>query len=42
MRGIVIGKFGRGQEFDPIVLLVVEGAPEVLLQDLVDSFRLTI
>src|SRR5467141_334230 len=42
MRSIVVCKFGKGQEVDPVVLLVVDVYPKILFQDLVDSFSLPV
>src|SRR5882672_11182016 len=42
MRSIVVCKFGKGQEVDPVILLVIDVNPKVLFQDLVDSFGLPI
>jgi len=38
VRCVVVCKLGQGKEVDPIVLLVVDVHPKVLLQDLVDPF----
>src|SRR5882672_10772868 len=42
MRSIVVCKFGKGQEVDPVILLVVDVYLKVLFQDLVNSFSLPI
>src|SRR5882724_6107902 len=42
VRCVVVRKLGQGKEVDPIVLLVVDVHPKVLLQDLVDLFGLAI
>src|SRR5882672_3160679 len=42
MRGIVVCKLCKGQEVDPVVLLVVDVDPKILFQDLVDSFSLPV
>ena len=42
MRSIVVCKFGKGQEVDPVILLVVDVYPKVLFQDLVDLLGLPI
>jgi len=39
---LLYAKLGQGKEVDPIVLLVVDVHPKVLLQDLVDLFGLAI
>ena len=39
---IIVGKFHHGKEVDPIFLLVVDCTPEILFEDLVDSFGLSI
>src|ERR1700726_2557027 len=39
---IVVGKFCQGQEFGPVVLLVIAVTTEVLFQCLVSSFHLSI
>src|ERR1700731_4879668 len=41
-RSIVVGKFCQGQEFRPVVLLVIAVTMEVLFQCLVSLFRLSI
>src|SRR5467141_2867311 len=42
MRSIIVCKFGKGQEVDPVILLVVDVYPKILFQDLVNSFSLPI
>src|SRR5882672_10688133 len=42
MRSIVVCKFGKGQEVNPVVLLVVDVYLKILFQDLVDTFGLPI
>src|SRR5882672_11914581 len=42
MRSIVVYEFGKGQEVDPVILLVVDVYPKILFQDLVNSFGLPI
>src|SRR5882672_9029936 len=42
VRGIVVCKLCKGQEVDPVVLLVVDVYPKILFQDLVDSFSLPV
>ena len=42
MRCVVVRKLGQGEEIDPVILLVVDIHPQVLLQDLVDSFGLAV
>ena len=42
MDTIIVGKFRHGKEVHPIVLLVADCTPEVLFEDLVDSFGLAI
>ena len=39
---VVVGKLGHGYPLRPVVLVVVEEDPEVLLQFLVDALRLSI
>ena len=39
---IVVSEFGKGKDFGPVVLLVVAEDSEVLLQNLVKAFGLTI
>ena len=39
---VVVGKFGHGYPLRPVVLVVVEEDPEVLLQLLIDTLRLSI
>jgi len=39
---VVVCKLGQGKEVDPIILLVVDIHPKILLQDLIDLFSLTI
>src|ERR1700731_788263 len=41
-RSIVVGKFHQGQEFGPVVLLVIAVTAEVLFQHLVSSFSLSV
>src|ERR1700719_1834677 len=41
-QSIVVGKFHQGQEFGPVVLLVIAVTTEVLFQHLVSSFHLSI
>jgi len=41
-QSIVVGKFCQGQEFGPVVLLVIAVTMEVLFQCLVSLFRLSI
>ena len=36
VQSVVVCKLGQGKEGDPIVLLVVDVHPKILLQDLVD------
>jgi hypothetical protein len=42
MEGVVVCELGKCQIRCPIILLVVNGAPKILLQHLIDSLRLTI
>ena len=42
MDTVIIGKSRLGKEVHPIILLVVDYTPEVLFEDLVDSFGLSI
>ena len=42
IRGIIISKFGDGEQIQPIVLLVVAVHSEVLLQGLIHLFSLTV
>lgn len=42
VRCVVVGELGEGEERDPIVLLVVDIDPEILLEDLIDAFGLTV
>src|SRR5882672_4254652 len=42
MRSIVVCEFGKGQEVDLVILLVVDVYPKVLFKDLVDMFGLPI
>ena len=42
MDSVVVGKFGHGYPLRPVVLVVVEEDPEVLLQLLIDALRLSI
>ena len=42
MQGIVVCELGHGKEVDPIVLLVVDIHLNVLFQDLVDLFSLSV
>ena len=42
IRGIIISKFGDGEQIRPIVLLVVAVHLEVLFQSLIHSFGLSI
>jgi hypothetical protein len=42
MEGVVVCEFGKCQIRCPIILWIVNGAPEILLQYLIDSLRLTI
>ena len=42
IRCIVVGKFGKGYQLGPIVLLVVAVDSKVLFQGLVDTFGLSI
>ena len=42
MDTVIVGKFRHGKEVHPIILLVTDGTPEVLFEDLVDSFNLAI
>src|ERR1700731_4308877 len=41
-RSIVVGEFRQGQEFGPVVLLIIAVTMEVLFQRLVSSFRLSV
>src|ERR1700719_1543539 len=41
-RSIVVGKFRQGQEFGPVVLLIIAVTTEVLFQCLVGSFHLSV
>src|SRR6202030_4476794 len=41
-RGIVVGEFRQGEEFGPVVLLIIAVTTEVLFQRLVSSFRLSV
>src|ERR1700731_4678239 len=41
-QSIVVGKFCLGQEFGPVVLLIIAVTMEVLFQHLVSSFHLSI
>ena len=42
VRSVVVGKLCKGNEVDPVVLLVVDVHPKVLLQDLIDPFCLPV
>ena len=42
MYRVVVGEFSRRKQIDPVVLLVVESATEVLFKDLVDPVALAI
>jgi hypothetical protein len=42
VRGVIIDEFCQREELIPVVLLIVAIKPEILLQGLVHSFRLTI
>jgi hypothetical protein len=39
---VIVGEFGEREEVRPIILLVIDVYSQVLLEDLVDSFGLTI
>jgi hypothetical protein len=39
---VVIGKLSKREEVDPIILLVIYKTAEILLEDLIDSFSLSI
>src|SRR3984893_14778365 len=41
-RSIVVGEFRQGEEFRPVVLLIIAVTTEVLFQRLVSSFRLSV
>lgn len=42
VRGIVVGKFGEGEEVGPVVLLIVDVDSKVLFENLIDVFCLAI
>jgi len=42
MDGVVVGELGERKEFLPVVLLVVAEGTQVLFEDLVDAFSLTV
>ena len=42
MRSVVVREFRERKEGDPVVLLIVDVDTEVLLENLVDSFSLTV
>jgi len=42
VQSVVVHKLSQGKEADPIVLLVVDIHPKILLQDLVDVFGMPI
>ena len=42
MLSVVIGKFHKREQILPVILLVVDENPKVLLKDLVHPFRLPV
>src|SRR5262245_54556242 len=42
IRCVVVGEFGDGKEFFPVVLLIIAINPNVLFQCLISSFRLAV
>ena len=39
---VVVCKFGKGKEVDPVVLLIIDIYAKILFQNLIDSFGLSI
>jgi hypothetical protein len=42
VRGVVVDEFRERKQLVPVILLIVAIEPEILLQGLVDSLRLTV
>jgi hypothetical protein len=42
LRGIIVSKFSKKKPGDPVILLVIDKTIEILFENLINSFRLSV